>query len=330
MQFACFIELDLRRLPCRIPPCGCKPREEHYCTSTHLRRTANSSNGNEHPAVGVTPYLMCTLQDIALWLRVHERALVPERLSVAHAWATMQQQYQAAAMDTGLEQTPGYWQLIHLTAALGMVQEPVHMLLNHSSYAQNMAQFGDQDVSWELFLLQMLIVCLWQAPISSKAEVGEAWHFAKQDASNVLSCACGRHLSAAWRPSHDWFWPSPQAGTCAFGHDRAACPALLCCLAPHLQQGVHVLHAGGGCVHQASVLCSLLPSVVSCLAAQAGDPLLCSRWTRRNIKGCPSGTCRLSALHTFAEQSPCLALQADLAGPSHATHLLCGAWQRGT
>ena len=79
---------------------------------------------------------------------------MPERLSVAHAWASMQQQYQTAAMETGLEQTPGYWQLIHLTAALGMVQEPVHMLLNHSSYAQNMAEFGDQDVSYGACLLQ--------------------------------------------------------------------------------------------------------------------------------------------------------------------------------
>ena len=105
-----------------------------------------------------------------MWLRIHERALVPERLSVAHAWAIVQQQYQSAVMDTGLEQTPGYWQLIHLTAALGMVQEPVHMLLSHSSYAQNMAQFGDQDVSVGACLPQMLIVWSWQALIAGRAD----------------------------------------------------------------------------------------------------------------------------------------------------------------
>ena len=98
---------------------------------------------------------------------------MPERLSVTHAWATMHQQYQAAAVDTGLEQTPGYWQLIHLTAALGMVQEPVHMLLNHSSYAQNMAEFGDQDVSVGACLRQMLVLCFWQAhSLSDRAEAG--------------------------------------------------------------------------------------------------------------------------------------------------------------
>lgn len=91
------------------------------------------------------------------------------------------------------------------------------------------------------------------------------------------------------------------------------------------------------CCMQAVAVCTRLLLCAACCPAwslallrRQVTPCCVQGGPEGTSKGVPQGHATTESLHIFAEQSPCLALQADLAGPSHATHLLCGAWQRGT
>ena len=64
--------------------------------------------------------------------------------------------------------------------------------------------------------------------------------------------------------------------------------AELCCLASGLQREVHVLLAGGGCVHKASVMCSLLPSVVSCCLLRGQVTHCCAQCRPEGTNKCAS------------------------------------------
>ena len=148
----------------------------------------------------------------------------------------------------------------------------------------------------------MFIMCLCQGPISSRADlVRPCIPWRSECHYMIFLCLWLAPVSRTdWRQV-----VTGLAGFCRLAYmilfgDCAARAALLCDLASGLQREAHVLLAGGGCVHKASVVCSLLPSLVYCIAAQAADPLLCSQQTGSNNKRCISPA-RLPQGHATAE-----------------------------